>query len=58
MLKPVRGLTWMLALPVSRRSRIELMLINFTVFYFVHELPVIHGMMPVFALSAADIQLV
>lgn len=56
MLKPARGLTWMLAWSVSYRSQIELMLINFTLFYSVHELPAIHGMLPVFVLSVADIQ--
>lgn len=58
MLKPVRGLTGVLALLVSHRSQIELMLINFTGFYSVHELPPFQGMLPVFALSGADIQTV
>lgn len=56
MLKPVGDLTWMVALLVSHRSQMELIPINFTVFYFVHELPLIHEMLPGFAVSGTDIQ--
>ena len=56
MLKPVKGLTWTLALPVSHRSQIELMLINSTMLYFVHEHPLIHVMLAGFAPSGVDLK--